>query len=267
MSRGRLSYWLTLKLWPLGRLEKKLASLPGLSRAVGPMLWNERNLDATYVPIGEAVDVEPGSVVPYQLITELVSRASHRFILSGCLCRTAANCEDFPPGVGCVFLGDAAADISPERGRPARVEETLEHVSRARELGLMPCIVHSTFDARLFDIDYRRMLAICFCCNCCCTFRTGMVGGPGAYRDRIVRLPGLTMRAVGDCSGCEKCARACFLGAISVTRDGPSFADFCKGCGRCAAACPRRNIRVAFEPGVDTRQVLFDRISSRTDIE
>ena len=267
MAGRGLRYRAALKLWPLGKLGKKAGRMPLVGKAVGPVLWNERNLDATYVPVGENVELEPGSVVPYQIIEDLIKRASNRFILSGCLCRTAAHCDRYPEEVGCIFLGDAAAQISGERGGAADIESALDHVRTAEKLGLLPCIIHSSFDASLLGIDYRRMLAVCFCCNCCCTFRTDMKGGPVAYRERIIKLPGLVMSSVGECAQCEKCARACFLGALTVGRDGPVFAEFCKGCGRCAAACPRRNIRIRLDPTVDTEAILMDRIGARTDIE
>ena len=255
-----------VKLWPLGGISKKLARLPVLGKMLGPLWWNERNLDATYIPIGEAVEVREGSVLPYQIIEELVGHASSLFIIERCVCRTAFKCRNHPREIGCIFMGDAAGDIPGEIGRPVTADEALDHVRRARNHGLLPCVIHSSFDATLVGIDYRKMLTTCFCCNCCCVFRTDMKGGPVAYRDRIIRLPGLQMETLGNCSGCGNCAETCFVGAIEVGGEGPDFAEFCKGCGRCADVCPNKNILIRLDPDVETRRILLERIGARTDI-
>ncbi len=257
---------LNVALWPFGDVGKKVARLPGIDRVLGPVLWNERNLDATYIPLGEVVDVPPGNALPYSLIEEFVGIASHRFVMNACLCRSAHTCGNFAPGIGCLFLGDAAAEIDPDLGRSVSAAEALAHVSRARNQGLLPCIIHGSFDANLLGIEYRKMLAVCFCCDCCCVFRTDMRKGPAAYRDRILRLPGLVMESMGRCSGCGACADACFLGAITLDSGGPVFAGFCKGCARCADVCPRENIRAVFNPETDTRKILLERLGSRTDV-
>jgi ferredoxin len=267
MARSRAAFKAIVGLTPLGAIGKKAARLPVLDRLLGPLLWNEYNLDATYVPVGETVEVPFGNALPVQILDDLVRMASRRFVLEACYCRTAFKCTEHPRDIGCIFLGDAVEEINPELGREVDVQSALEHISRATAENLSFCIVHSSWDATMLGIkNYARMLAICFCCDCCCVFRTDMRKGPTAYRDRIIRLPGLEMMAVGDCTGCEKCARACFLGAVTVGPEGPVFADFCKGCGACAAACPESNIRVTFRPGYRTREELMLRIGARTDI-
>ena len=266
MKWSRIWFKINMKLWRLGNVQKKISRLPVIDRLVGPILYNEENVYATYIPVGEAIDDLPESILPYQIIGDFVDRASKRFVLNHCPCRTGNKCGNYPRDIGCIFLGDAAGDIDPELGRPVSAREAMEHVTTARGEELMPSIVHSSFDASLFSIDYRKMLAVCFCCNCCCAFRSDMKKGPVAYRDRIIRLPGLVMTTGGDCAACGTCAEACFLGAIELGEEGPVFADFCKGCGRCADACPRGNIHIRLDPAVDTESIILERIGARTDI-
>lgn len=56
---GRVRFKATMRLWPLGRLGKKAARLPVIGKVFGPVFWNEKNLDATYLPVGETVLREP----------------------------------------------------------------------------------------------------------------------------------------------------------------------------------------------------------------
>lgn len=51
----------------------------------------------------------------------------------------------------------------------------------------------SSFDAWLLDIPYRRAIAVCFCCDCCCSVRQGLRLGPAAFWETVVRLPGLSV--------------------------------------------------------------------------
>jgi len=71
-----------MKFWRLGNIQKKIARLPVIDRILGPILWNEENLDATYIPVGEIVDDLPGSVLPYQIIGDFVKQASRPFALT-----------------------------------------------------------------------------------------------------------------------------------------------------------------------------------------
>jgi len=59
VAGSRLRFKVTMRLWPLGRFGKKAARLPLVGKAIGPLFWNEQNLDATYLPVGESVEVEP----------------------------------------------------------------------------------------------------------------------------------------------------------------------------------------------------------------
>jgi len=268
VSRSVAFYKVMEKLWPLGISAKSIVRLPLVDKHLGPRIVNERNTDCTWIPVAEDIEVPPESVMPRQLLFELVDRASLCFIADRCICRSSAGCSNFPVEIGCLVLGEGVRDINPWMGKPASKEEAKAHVTLAMKHGLLPLVLHASFDAFLFGIkDYRRMLVVCFCCECCCTVRLNMRGGPVSYRNQIRRLPGLSMVAGGDCSGCGECARTCFLGAIELGDTGPEFSDFCKCCGRCAGLCPSGNIRVECDPAVDTRGDLFRRLGARTSID
>jgi len=253
-------------LWPFGDLVKKFARLPFIGKKVAQILWNEKNLEATYIPVDENIEIPSSNALPMEFIEELARIACERFILSYCLCRASRKCKNYPKEIGCVFLGEAAGEIDKRYGRRASIEEVLEHARAATSIGLIPCVIHGKFDASLFGIDYRKMLAICFCDDCCCTLRTDMRKGPLEYRDRIQRFEGLKLEAGENCDACGKCAEACFLDAISIGEKGPSFAEWCKGCGRCVSVCPHQNIKLVFNPPSHIKEEFLAKISKRTDI-
>jgi UDP-glucose 4-epimerase len=241
-------------------------ALPLIGRLLAPLFRAEQN-EAILLPIGEAIQGGESVVLPYPLLAPLIEGASARTILNECVCRRVEGCQAYPRDVGCLFLGDGAAQIDGELGRRATVEEALAHVERAMSAGLMPTILHAAFDAYLLDIPYRRMLTVCFCCDCCCTIRYGLRTGPQAFRDAVVRLPGLTVRVGEGCTGCGACLSACDAGAIALS-DGRASVDErqCKGCGRCAAACPEGAIEVRVADEAEVLGGLYARIAGRTEI-
>jgi UDP-glucose 4-epimerase len=146
------------------------------------------------------------------------------------------------------------------------VGEALSHAWRAMEAGLVPLIVHSSFDAWLLDIPFHRMLAVCFCCDCCCSVRHGLRLGPPAFWDTVVRLPGLVVAAGAGCTGCGMCREACRVGAIVLAKGRARISAACKGCGRCAALCPEGAIGLHLPAGKQVLARLMARIEARTNI-
>jgi len=259
---------LSVKLWRFGRVINWLGSRPVLDRLMEP-LFSAEGHEAIIIPVNEAVGATESMVLPYPLLTPLVEQASHRTILSGCLCRRGENCRAYPHDVGCLFLGDGAAQIAPALGRAATVDEALVHIEQALGAGLTPLIVHASFDAWLLDIPYQRMAAICFCCDCCCTVRHGLRQGPAAFWETVVRLPGLRVVVGPGCTACGICLNACHVRAISMSPDGgqAAIADRCKGCGRCVAVCPAGAITMRLADDADIVDHLLARIERRTDIK
>jgi ferredoxin len=183
-----------------------------------------------------------------------------------CLCRQGENCRTYPRDIGCIFLGDGATGINPRLGRAADVEEAMAHMRRAMEAGLTPLVVHAAFDAWLVGIPYHRMLAVCFCCDCCCTIRHGLRLGPPAFWDTVVRLPGLAVEVGDGCTGCGSCLDVCPVRAIALKDGCARVGEQCKGCGRCVAACPSGAITLRVDEDTDVLGNLLARIERRTAI-
>jgi ferredoxin len=265
MGRSKLAYDVMMRLWPLGKLTYWLGNRPLLRPLMRSQFRAEEN-DAVIIPVNETLRGAESVVLPYDLLAPLVERASACVILNHCLCRQGENCRTYPHEIGCIFLGDGAAGIDPALGRPADTAEAMAHVRRAMEAGLVPLVVHAAFDAWAVDIPYHRMLAVCFCCDCCCTIRHGLRLGPPAFWDTVVRLPGLAVEVGEGCVGCGTCVEVCPVRAISVEDGRARIGEACKGCGRCAAACPSEAITLRVDESTDVVGNLFARIERRTEI-
>lgn len=146
------------------------------------------------------------------------------------------------------------------------MEAALAHAHEAMDRGLMPLVLHSAFDAWLLGIPYRRMLAICFCCDCCCLVRHGLRLGPPVFWDTFVRLPGLPLSVGAHCTGCGLCLEGCYVGAISLTEGQARIGESCKGCGRCASLCPSEAITLHIDSEDLLLAQLLGRIEARTQI-
>jgi len=265
MSRPRWLYNLFVRLWPLGKWANWLAGRPLVGSLLRPLFRQEDNR-ALIIPVNEVVHGAESVVLPFPLLMPLVERASQRVVMSECMCRQGESCQRYPRDLGCLFLGEGAAGIDPALGRPIGVEEALAHARQAIQAGLVPLIVHAAFDAFLLGIPFHRMLAICFCCDCCCTVRQCLRLGPPLFWEAVIRLPGLTVTAGPGCSGCGECLELCHVRAISLDDGHAVIGQHCKGCGRCAAACPVGAIRMQLADGADVLGRLLALVDERTEI-
>ena len=265
MGHSKRIFDLIAGVWPLSKAVFWLGNRPLIGPLLRP-LFQMLNGEVIIIPVQEAVRGTESVVLPYPLLTPLVERASTRVIMDECICRRGGNCQTYPQDLGCLFLGDGAAEIHPTLGRPASVDEALAHMQRAMEIGLVPLIVHAAFDALTLGIPYGRMLAVCFCCDCCCAVYQGLRLGPPAFWDTVVRLPGLTVSVGLDCVGCGTCVDVCPVRAISLNNGSARIGEQCKGCGRCVDVCPTGAITLRVADGVDVLGDLLVRIEQQTDI-
>ena len=265
MSRSKKSFDILMQLWPMGKVLNRLGGLPLLGPLLQPCFGPEGN-EAIIIPVQEAVRGAESVVLPFHLLPPLIEEASARTILNQCLCRRGESCQIYPQDIGCLFLGDGACDINPTVGWPASLSQAIDHAQRAIAAGLAPLVVHSAFDAWMLGIPYRRSLAICFCCDCCCSIRQGLKLGPPAFWDTVIRLPGLSVTVGPSCTGCGSCLQCCPVGAISLTNGQARISELCKGCGRCATACPNEAIVLRVAEDADLVDRLYERLALRTDL-
>jgi UDP-glucose 4-epimerase len=220
----------------------KLLSLPGI-RQLHPWVKPETNM-LTTLPINTELDY--GSVpIPEMIVSEFIERSSHRMIMHTCGCRMAYDCRNYPHDIGCLFLGASVLDVSPGLGRLATKEEASAHLRKAVREGLVPSIGKAAVDNFLFHIPERRkLIAVCFCCHCCCMTRF-YNQLPVEHINAIAPpLPGLKVEVTDRCVGCGFCVDYCLYDNISVINGRAVHGDRCRGCGRCVTFCPEKAVSI-----------------------
>jgi len=243
----------------------RMSNLP-VFKQLGKRVLDAENTNLTYMPIYENIELPTGAAAPNSIIEHFIREASHHVILNRCPCRSELGCQDFDPNFGCTFLGEAARDVDPEVGRHVSMDEALEHLNQAREVGLISVLGNFKGDAIMLGVkDHHRLMTICHCCPCCC-ITNKMYLGSRDTRDALEKLEGLKIEVDEEkCTGCKKCVKACIFKQIEVVDKTAVIGDECKGCGRCAMACPEDAIRISIEdPSYIDRCI--SRISNRVDV-
>jgi len=260
VGRSRFIYDLMMRFFKPSRLWERIS----------PFRKNDSELDtsAHIIPVGRVLHAGTSVVLPVTIIETLVRAAGTVGIMAECLCRRGNGCARFPADLGCLILGDATRELDPRLGRAVSPEEAIAHAREAVRRGLYPMVVHNRFDAWLWGVDYRRMLNVCFCCDCCCAVRYSvrLRKSEGFFRN-IHRLPGLTVRVTSECDGCGACVGVCMARAIRLSEGRASIDPVdCKGCGGCVEACPRGAILVEMEGGELIEEGVLELYRRRTII-
>ena len=266
MGRAKRTYDLLLNLWPVYKLGMWLGRQPGLSRVLSPA-FSSKIHQVTMLPVNEPIPQGEQTVLPYTLLEQLVERASACFIMNECVCRSQEHCHSHPVDLGCLFLGEGAARIHPSLGRLCEVDEARQHLLRGMRSGLYPLIAHTVLDAFTLGIPFRRMLTVCFCCECCCLVQRGLRQGPASLQKVVQPLPGLQLRVGDECIACGDCVSACPVGAISMNHRAAEINGSCKGCGICLKACPNDAIQLIIKNENDLKQEFITRLNGYADIE
>ncbi len=259
------------KTFPSRFIMAKMTRMPLLGKLIESFLF--AGDDIIYLPhnrsikVDESVEAE-NLVLPSAVVEHFIDKANYLWIMNECICRSAADCSDFPHDLGCLFMGETAMGINPKLGRPVSREEARAHLYRCVEAGLFQLIGRNRLDTRWLNVrPGEKLLTVCNCCPCCCLWRM-LPQLSERISDKVQRMPGVTVRITDDCVGCGSCVREefCFVGAISVEGERAVIGEACRGCGHCVRACPNHAIELTIsEP--DYMNSLIERISSLVDVE
>ena len=215
------------------------------------------------------MDFEDGgesTVLPSDIVKDIIDRSSDIFIMNFCLCRESNECDDFPRDRGCVFLGKGVHRIPEDFGHISTREEAKRYIDECTDLGLVHIIGRNKLDSIWLNTGHKRdLMTICNCCPCCCLWNmtrniSDEIGGV------FKRLDGVSVSVdVDRCIGCGSCHDICFTKAVTIDNGKCSIdPGMCRGCGRCVEVCPTDSITLEFDGSVVGREV--DRIHSLVDL-
>lgn len=242
-----------------------LTRIPFLGKLTNRLLFKDDEI--VYIPINESIEPEENVALPSDIVRHFVKIAGYRWIMNECICRAAKECRDHPIDLGCIFLGEAVLGINPALGRLASVEETLEHVDRCEEAGLVHLIGRNKLDSVWLNVKpANKLLTICNCCNCCCLWKILL---PNAYRsisESVQKPQSLEVVVSDECIGCGTCSENCFSQSITIQNERSVISDTCIGCGRCVTFCPQNAVRVNISSPESFNDELIHKISSLVEV-
>lgn len=174
-------------------------------------------------------------VVPIEVAKDII-RNTTDMAVSPCVCRSVrGNCDN--PIMTCFGLNFYGQLKKKAGERSVSKEEALAVADMAHERGLVS-VIESCVQ------PYQDNL--CFCCPCCCmplTLKT-------QYHVPFVNYNGpyLPVFEEEKCVHCQKCVKACPVGAMSFDANGKRHIDLdkCLGCGLCESNCPNKIGRMEY---------------------
>ncbi|PKL40056.1 MAG: hypothetical protein CVV44_07520 [Spirochaetae bacterium HGW-Spirochaetae-1] len=263
----RMARFATNMTWPLMTRGKRWSDYPVLKHIINPFFRYPHN-EITAIPIGVKLPSPENVVVPTEAVERFIAQAGHVVIFDECVCRAKFRCANHPADIGCMALGRGAERIHPSHGRRATIGEAKAHVRRAADAGLIANIAHVWIDVVAFGLpDFKHLMFICFCDDCCCMYRTDMKR-PGPNLDKAYRrLPGISVIVDEErCNGCGICAAQCFASMIREENGRARVLESCKGCGRCVSACPRGALTLKIDDQDEVFRQIMDRVKKVADI-
>jgi len=233
--------WITPRVskvrWLQKNIEKSVYGSPGDT-------WVQTKI----VPLNAKVKGGPNSVVPYQIMDEVIEQTSCRVIMNECLCRKAMHRTHYPIDLGCLNVGKGARVLA-EKGvaREVDADEAKVHLRKVEKAGLVVLAAHVEPEELVMGIErenLHKFLEFCFCCPCCCLGMRNL-RYLTSHAHRLFGSIGFVAKALPTCKGCMDCVSICPMDAIKVRGDKVWVKeDDCIGCGLCQTACQHHAIRL-----------------------
>jgi ferredoxin len=260
-------------------LAKTCRKLPPVAKIVDKMLFDGDDIqvlprDGTVkqryqeeIDINKEIPLSQDTLLPSDVLKEMIKKSSHHFIMDFCICRVSNNCKEYTHELGCLFLGKGTKKISSKLGRIVSKGEAIEHVDKCQEAGLVHIIGRNKVDSVWLNTGPKEeLLTICHCCPCCCLWKM-VTELPEDIGNSLTPMIGVEMEYNHEsCTGCGKCLNSCFVNAISMD-DGRIEIDLkkCRSCGRCAEICKSKAIRILISPEAVNRAI--ERVEKLVDVE
>ncbi|MEF8879498.1 MAG: 4Fe-4S binding protein [Candidatus Thermoplasmatota archaeon] len=271
MKTSKKFVQLLKKIFPHRSKIAKLSKNPMIKWLYNKMIFEKNNL--TVLPKNKVVEIEINKkikpaesiVLPSQIVEYFIDKANYHFIMDFCICRESMNCQNHPKELGCLFIGDATKDITPDFGHAATKEEAKKHVEKCREEGLIHTIGRDKIDEMWLGTKPEKdLMVVCNCCHCCCLWRmlTDLDKELGLT---VKKMPGVKVEITDKCVGCRRCENICFVEAINVKKGKAEINDECRGCGRCVEICPHDAIKISIEDNNFIEKTI-ERIKSSVDV-
>lgn len=209
---------------------------------------NKSYTHGTVLPLNVDVsDQAETTVLPIDLVKDIINKAEFIASMNTCICRDASNCKDYPKEVCClVFSKMARVLIKNGTAYEISKEQALQRVDEAAKLGLFAQAMFIEIEQLIWGLTNDEMdgfFEICFCCPCCCVAQNVLRFGNERVKSRW-NPSGWTMVAdQSKCIGCGKCVTRCASSAIRI-KDGKVQInqELCTGCGICKTMCPTGDV-------------------------
>ena len=266
-----ISTWFVRRLfgtrYRLASWTRKHRRFGGLVRR---MLFDEDDMvvipkDTSLVDLDMDIEIDGAgerTVLPSDIVKDVIRRNDEIFIMNNCLCRKSNGCKDYPMDRGCIFLGKGIRKIPAKYGHRATADEAVRYIDECSEMGFVHIIGRNKLDSLWLGTgDKKDLMTICNCCPCCCLWnivRDVSDDISSVYK----RMDGVGISVDTEkCVGCGACEEICFTKAVSIV-EGRSHIDIdrCRCCGRCVESCSFDAISISFDPDVVEGEV--ERISA-----